>query len=80
MEVDRIETCKEMILSGLGYGIFPEISLTEDDELCKIDILDNNNDLIIRETKMIYKNSALELSINRAFIDFIKDFDTNWYK
>ncbi|MBP3041912.1 LysR family transcriptional regulator, partial [Bacillaceae bacterium Marseille-Q3522] len=31
MEVDKVETCKEMVLKGLGYGILPQYLIKEED-------------------------------------------------
>lgn len=71
MEVDRIETCKEMVLNGLGYAIFPSICLTENDNLWTTEIkLDHKP--ILRKTWMISRNETPELTTIRAFVEFIK--------
>ncbi|RBW68625.1 LysR family transcriptional regulator [Bacillus taeanensis] len=72
MEVDRIETCKEMVLNGLGYGVFPDICL-QDVDPNNIRQLYANNKPITRSTWMIYRNSYLELSVVKAFVDFLKE-------
>lgn len=73
MEVDRIDTCKEMVKNGLGYAIVPKACLTEDDHLYQIYLTSENNKEIIRDTWVIYRNSSLELNMIRAFINFIKE-------
>lgn len=71
MEVDRIETCKELVLNGLGYAILPEICIKEDDPLYKEPIVLNNNSFLQRETWIFYRDVTLELSQVKAFIDFL---------
>jgi DNA-binding transcriptional LysR family regulator len=72
MEVDRIETCKEMVLNGLGYGIFPSICLTENDNLWTTEIKLNHKP-ISRKTWMIYRRETPKLKSVKAFVDFIKE-------
>ncbi|WML26352.1 LysR family transcriptional regulator [Neobacillus sp. OS1-33] len=71
MEVDRIETCKELVLNGLGYAILPEICIKEDDALYKEPIVLKNNSFLQRETWILYRDVTLELSQVKAFIDFL---------
>ena len=71
MEVDRIETCKELVLNGLGYAILPEICIKGDDPLYKEPIVLNNNSFLQRETWIFYRDVTLELSQVKAFIDFL---------
>lgn len=71
MEVDRVETQIEMIRNRLGFGIIPRICLKKDDDFYTYDLTINNKD-ILRETWLFYTNSANQLSIVRAFVDFIK--------
>ncbi|MET3699857.1 DNA-binding transcriptional LysR family regulator [Bacillus oleivorans] len=72
MRVDRIDTCKEMVKNGLGYAIVPKACLTEDDILYQINLTTRDQKEILRDTWVIYRNSSLELTMIRAFIDFIK--------
>lgn len=71
MEVDKIETCKELVMNGLGYSIFPSICLKEQDDLYTIDLC-ANNEIAPRKTWMIYRNGSPDLSVIKAFVDFIK--------
>lgn len=75
MEVDKIETCREMVMNGLGYGIFPGICLKEDDPLHKIILCDDKGQLIKRNTWLICKDSTLELTVINAFVEFVKTID-----
>lgn len=70
MEVDRQETCKEMVKNGLGYSVVPEICLQPSDELYTLALSYKNNEPVIRDTWLMYDSSALELSVVKAFITF----------
>jgi DNA-binding transcriptional LysR family regulator len=72
MEVDRIETCKEMVINGLGYAIFPSVCLKPDDDLHTINLSSKDGQTILRKTWMVGRNSSLELSVVKAFFDFLK--------
>ncbi|ARJ76535.1 LysR family transcriptional regulator [Bacillus velezensis] len=71
MEVDRQETCKEMVKNGLGYSVVPEICLQPSDELYTLALSYKNNEPVIRDTWLMYNSSALELSVVKAFITFL---------
>lgn len=77
MEVDRIDTCIEMVLNGLGFAIVPEISLKGYDQLHRIEVLSKNNNEFSRKTWMIFHENSLELSIVRVFVDFLLTQKTN---
>jgi len=72
MEVDKIETCKELVLHGLGYSIFPSLCLRPDDELYTVLLTDE--ELIKRNTWIIYRNATLDLLVVRTFVDFVRRF------
>jgi DNA-binding transcriptional LysR family regulator len=73
MEVDRIETCKELVLNGLGYAILPEICIKNDDPLYTAPIILKDNSFLLRQTWIFYRNVTLELAQVKAFIDFLND-------
>lgn len=73
MEVDRIDTCKELVLNGLGYAILPEICINNDEELYIAPILLNENRYLLRNTWIYYRDVTLELAQVKAFIDFLND-------
>ncbi|AJY75063.1 LysR family transcriptional regulator [Paenibacillus beijingensis] len=72
MEVDSIETCVELVSNGLGYGIVPSISLQNHKSLFVQNLQTKDGGQIIRETLLVYRNTSLELSVVKAFVDFIK--------
>lgn len=73
MEVDRIETCKEMVKKGLGYSLMPNISLQGEDDLYTLDMkIDGEN--ITRKSWLLYKEETLDLKMIRSLILFVKGF------
>jgi DNA-binding transcriptional LysR family regulator len=70
MEVDKLETCKEMVKNGLGYGIFPSMSIREDKDLYQ-QLLTENKGTILRKTWLLYRKSSLELVLIKAFAKFL---------
>lgn len=74
MEMDNIETCTKMVESGLGYAIVPEISLTGQDKLQKIPLLNENQEEILRDTWLLYHDFSRSYPIIDKFIDFLTDW------
>ncbi|CEH30818.1 LysR family transcriptional regulator [Aneurinibacillus migulanus] len=72
MEVDKMETCKKMTLNGLGYAILPGILLDENEKLFKINLTSKSGIPILRRTWIIYRKKSLEVSVVKAFVDFLK--------
>jgi DNA-binding transcriptional LysR family regulator len=72
MEVDKSDTCKEMVLHGLGYAILPGLVIDNEKDIYKIDITDKDGKPIIRQTWMFYHEEFLELKLVKTFVDFIK--------
>lgn len=72
MNVDRVDICKEMILNGLGYAFLPDILVNESDNLYKYIITDKAGKPILRQTWMIYQNTAIETNVVNAFVKCVK--------
>lgn len=72
MEVDLIDTCREMVIYGLGYAILPGICLKGVENLYKYEITSKDGNPIYRKTWLIFRNSTLDLSKVSAFVDFIQ--------
>lgn len=72
METDRSDTCKQMVLNGLGYSILPEICIQKEEPLYSIP-LTVNGQYVTRKTWLIYRDTALELKHVKAFIDFLAE-------
>ncbi|MFD2617292.1 LysR family transcriptional regulator [Terrilactibacillus laevilacticus] len=73
IEVDRADTCKGMVLNGLGYAIVPSMIVENVDNIHKIDLIDKKGNPILRPTWMIYYKDTLDMSIVHAFADFVLD-------
>lgn len=72
MELDRIETCKELVKRGIGYSLMPEISLKNEDDLYTLE-LKVEEESIIRDSWLFYREDLTDLNIVKAFIDYTKN-------
>ena len=75
MEVDRVDTCKDMILHGHGYAIMPSLILNDFENLHKIILTTKNGEPILRKTWMIYQKELLEIKSLNAFVQFTEPLD-----
>lgn len=75
MEVDNMETCKEMVLSGFGYAIIPAIVLKNNEAINRIQLRTKHGEPILRESWMIYRKASLEISLVKAFVEFVKNMN-----
>ncbi|MEH7222637.1 LysR family transcriptional regulator [Bacillus sp. JJ1566] len=75
MEVDQVDTCKEMVVNGLGYAILPSMILKGNEGIHKVFITDKENNPLIRNTWMLYHNESLEVNVINAFVNFISSLD-----
>lgn len=73
--VNQVETCKEMILNDLGYGILAQLVVEPYDQLTIKPLTDDNGETLTRKTWMYYHTDALELNIVKAFTSFISTVD-----
>ena len=74
IEVDQVDTCKEMVINGLGYGILSSRMIKDKEELYKIDLMDQKENPILRRTWMVYHKESLEWNVVKAFVNFIETF------
>lgn len=74
MEVDRLDTCKELVKSGLGYAIVPEICLKEEDKLYKLKVESKDGTLINRDTWIMYNEDYENLIIVNKFIEHMRSW------
>lgn len=75
MKVDNMETCKELVLNGLGFAILPSILLSEEEKLYKTPCLNKNGDYVTRSTYLILKEQYLHNNVVKAFYNFIKEME-----
>ncbi|MEH7123157.1 LysR family transcriptional regulator [Bacillus sp. JJ1773] len=73
MEVDRIETCKQMVVHGLGYAILPAICIKDEEFLFTSPIIMKDDRPLTRKTWMVYRESTLQLAYVNSFIDYLID-------
>ncbi|WP_461206688.1 LysR substrate-binding domain-containing protein [Clostridium sp. DL1XJH146] len=74
IKVDQADTCKEMILNGLGYGIITYHLIKDNKDLYSMPIRNKKGELIKRNTWMFYTPDTSNLNIVRAFIEFVKEY------
>lgn len=72
MDVDQGETCKEMVLNGLGYAIIPSSFINDLEDIHKIDLRDAEGKPVLRKTWMFYHKEALELKVVQEFVNFVQ--------
>jgi DNA-binding transcriptional LysR family regulator len=74
-ETDHVNTCKEMVIHGLGYAILPLSLVSGIDSLHKYELTFNNGQPIDRIARMIYLEETLELNVVKAFVNFVKSLN-----
>ncbi|MFB5662275.1 LysR family transcriptional regulator [Alteribacillus sp. HJP-4] len=72
MEVDRLETCKEMVKNGLGFAIIPSIGLRDSDQL-----FFKETGAKPRKTWLVYDERALNLTVVNVFTEFLQAYFQN---
>lgn len=75
MRVDNMETCKELVLNGLGYAVLPNILLGNDDDLYTYPCMNKEDEFVERETWLIYKEEYLNNAVIHAFCEFLNEWD-----
>ncbi|MBV7508633.1 LysR family transcriptional regulator [Bacillus sp. sid0103] len=73
IEVDKVDTCKKMVVNGLGYAILPNMILNDVNNVYKTDITTIDGNPIVRKTWMFYHKDSLELNIVKAFVEFMEN-------
>jgi DNA-binding transcriptional LysR family regulator len=79
MEVDKTDTCRAMVMKGLGYAILPSLVVSDTSDIYKVNILNKNGEPIKRETWMFYSKDFLDLKLVNTFVDFVKSLNLNDY-
>ncbi|MDR3565008.1 MAG: LysR family transcriptional regulator [Negativicutes bacterium] len=74
MEVDNVDTCREMVRNGLGYALMTRMIVNEDD-LFKINIVSKSGKPVTRKTWMFYHEDSLKMPLVKAFIDLVEGQD-----
>lgn len=71
-EVDSIDTCRQMVLHGLGWAILPAIGLKQHNNLYTKNLYLHDGTPLVRRTWLMYRNIYLQLPTIRAFIEHLK--------
>ena len=71
MDVDSMDTCRQMVLHGLGWAILPATGLSKHDGLYKKELKWRSGKPLSRCTWLMYHKASLELLTVKAFVDFI---------
>jgi len=73
--VDQIETCKQMVINGIGFAILPAITIENmDTNMFKIHLVDENNDYLERDTWLLGYEKAFKLQQVQAFVDVVEEY------
>lgn len=75
MEIDKSDTCRELVMKGLGYSIMPSLILENSKGIYRMDITGKDGIPIKRNTWMFYHHDFLELKLVKAFVDFVKNLN-----
>jgi DNA-binding transcriptional LysR family regulator len=74
MRVNHADTCRAMIIEGLGYGIFPDVGYANNtDKLVTVPLTHKDGSKFVRKTRLVYHKEYLENPLVKNFVDFIKD-------
>ena len=76
MDVNTMDTARQLVLHGLGWSILPMIGLRKSDSLFTRELFWPDGKPLIRSTRILYSRAALQLKAVVAFIDYLRD----WYK
>jgi len=74
MRVDNMETCKELVLHGLGYAVLPSILLEENEKFYIYPCLNKDGSSVVRETWLIHKEEYQSNPIVNAFCNFLSEW------
>ncbi|WP_346354051.1 LysR family transcriptional regulator [Azotosporobacter soli] len=74
MEVDSMDTCRQMVLHNLGWAILPEAGLKEPHNLHTQNLYWRDQTPVLRPTWLLYRNWSAELPAVNAFIRYLQDY------
>ena len=70
--VSDLETCREMVFSGMGYAFLPELVIPESSGLYIKPLATVNSKPILRHTCMVYQPEILQRQLPQIFYEFVK--------
>ena len=76
IKVNTLDLCKEMVYSGLGYGILPSVFISERKEAHNIILCDRKGRPVERNTWLAFHSDEVKNNKNsHAFLNFLKEHD-----
>lgn len=75
IHVDHVDTCKEMIVNGLGYGIVPSLILKDYPNINKKVLKNRNGETLRRNTWLYYNDEAMHLQVCQSFKVFLDELN-----
>jgi len=73
MELDSMETCRQMVIQGLGWAILPSIGMSHHDNLYIQPLYWKNGQPLTRPTWLLYSTESIKLSAVRTFVEYMKE-------
>ncbi|GGE42187.1 hypothetical protein GCM10011391_21230 [Pullulanibacillus camelliae] len=74
-QVNNLDSCWEMVLKGLGFGIFFGPAIVPESEYFKLSMPTKEGALLERNTWMIYRQDYIETALVNTFIKFVKEMN-----
>ncbi|MCI6285313.1 LysR family transcriptional regulator [Acidaminococcus fermentans] len=71
--VNSLDLCREMVFSGIGFGLLPSVLLTDAPFLHQMILKDKNGSPIQRHTWLIFKKKNINTPLLKNFLEFIKE-------
>ena len=72
--VDSIDTCREMVINGLGWSIMPHMGLPDNKQLFIKPLYLKDGTPLHRPTCILYRHPCGELPSLRVFVEHMKSF------
>jgi len=77
VNVGYLESCREMIFSGLGYGILPNLVIPKKSKLFIHPLVNTEAKPYLRSTWMIYQNEVIRRTLPKTFYEFLVNYIKN---
>ena len=74
MDVNTMDTARQLVLNGLGWSILPMIGLQKSDSLFTQELFWPDGKPLVRNTRVLYSRAALQLKAVGAFLDYLRDW------
>ncbi len=71
MTVDNAGACKEIIKTGLGYSIMPDLTLGDTNALQKVPLFKNEKEQLKRHTWIYGSSHAEEYITSKSFLEYV---------